>query len=1072
MTGVLLRKAFGLGDLVHVLHKPVSDEQARVVTAPLAAGVVVAGAGSGKTATMVARVVWLVAQGLVQPDGVLGLTFTTKAADELAGRVRSALRALRSAGWLPDAYADLEPVVSTYHAYAGRLVRDHALRLGREPAARLITPATSWQLASRAVATYDGPLDAKEMAESTAVQAVLALAGDLSEHLRAPQDVVDLGVRLEATADATPGMLKPARDVLVCQAVREQLLPMVASYTALKRARELLDFGDVVALAAQLARDCPEVRAAEREAHPVVLLDEYQDTGAAQEVLLGSLFGDGHPVTAVGDPCQSIYGWRGASAGTLRRFAARYGADPAATRQLSTSYRSGGRVLQLANLVAADLRTDGVQVRTLGPAPGRERDGRVRCALLPDVLSEANWVARQVRAAVLALPPDDERGRHWARAAVLCRKRSLFPALREAFEALEVPVEVVGLGGLLSVPEVADLLATLRVLDDPTADAELLRLLTGPRWRIGPRDLAALGAQARTVVRRVTGREPADAVEAVVLGVTDADAGSLVDALDELPQVGLSDQGRRRLSALRDELRSLRRRVDQPLPELVADVERTLGLDVEVVARVGAPGPAQARADLDAFADAAASFAGDTAQDGSGEAVLSAFLAYLAAAAEEENGLDAGAPGAADTVKLMTVHAAKGLEWPVVAVPGLARSVAAGGPAVFPGRAQGTSWLRTPRLLPFPLRGDAGDLPRLAGLGKDDLAAFAAALAERDAREERRLAYVAFTRAEQLLLCSGHHWGSQRQPLGPSVFLLEARQACEQGAGDVDVWVEAAPELNPLVAQGRVASWPDPAPPAGRQVQAAAERVRELLDGAPVDGTLVLSAEATRQAASWDDDLQRLADEARRRGRRTHAVLPAQLSVSRLVELRRDPQSLARALLRPLPRRPSPVARRGTAFHTWLETVVFGTPQLLDPTELPGSADQVPVGVDLAALQEAFRRSAWWGREPAEIEVPFEMEVEGVLVRGRMDAVYTGGDRAEIVDWKTGAPPVGEDAQAAAVQLAAYRLAWHGLSGTPLERIGAAFHYVAQGVTVRPADLLDADRLRALLRDVPLLGDG
>ena len=155
MTGVLLRKAFGLGDLVHVLHKPVSDEQARVVTAPLAAGVVVAGAGSGKTATMVARVVWLVAQGLVQPDGVLGLTFTTKAADELAGRVRSALRALRSAGWLPDAYADLEPVVSTYHAYAGRLVRDHALRLGREPAARLITPATSWQLASRAVATYD-----------------------------------------------------------------------------------------------------------------------------------------------------------------------------------------------------------------------------------------------------------------------------------------------------------------------------------------------------------------------------------------------------------------------------------------------------------------------------------------------------------------------------------------------------------------------------------------------------------------------------------------------------------------------------------------------------------------------------------------------------------------------------------------------------------------------------------------------------------------------------------------------------------------------------------------------------
>ena len=639
MTSLL--KSFDLADLRDLLGMQISAEQTAVVTAPLAAGVVVAGAGSGKTATMVARVVWLVARGLVEPDGVLGLTFTTKAADELAGRVRTALRALRAAGRLPDAQADLEPVVSTYHAYAGRLVRDHALRLGREPGARLITPATSWQLAARAVATYDGPLDAKDMAESTAVQNVLALAGDLAEHLVAPQAVTDLGDRLRALADAAPSPPAAARDALLCQAVREQLLPVVARYTALKRERELLDFGDVVALAAQLARDCPEVRALERAAHRVVLLDEYQDTGAAQEVLLAELFGDGHAVTAVGDPCQSIYGWRGASAGTLRRFPARYGAAAAAGRQLSTTYRSGGRVLQLANLVAAELRTEGVPVRELGPAPGREHDGLVRCALLSDIGAEAAWVAAQVRDAVLALPAD-ERGRHWSRAAVLCRKRALLPVLREAFEALEVPVEVVGLGGLLTVPEVADLVATLRVLDDPTADADLLRLLTGPRWRLGPRDLAALGRQARSLVRRAGGRDPADAVEAVVLGVEDADGGSLVDALDELPEHGLSDEGRRRLVTLRDELRALRRRADQPLPELVADVERTLGLDVEVVARVGAPGPAEARADLDAFADAAAAFAGDVAQDGSGEAVLAAFLAYLTAAADEENGLDTG----------------------------------------------------------------------------------------------------------------------------------------------------------------------------------------------------------------------------------------------------------------------------------------------------------------------------------------------------------------------------------------------------------------------------------------------
>ncbi len=1081
-----LVRAFTLEDLRRVLDKPVSEEQARVVQAPLDAGVVVAGAGSGKTATMVARVVWLVARGEVAPDGVLGLTFTTKAADELASRTRAALRLLRVEGLLPDELADLEPVISTYHAYAGQLVRDHALRLGREPGARLITPATSWQLASRTVASYDGPLDAKDMAESTVVQAVLALAGDLAEHLVEPERVLALGEQLRGWGSA-PGVLKDGRDVLVAQAVREQLLPVVARYTAAKRARELLDFGDVVALAAALARDCPPVREAERAAHPVVLLDEYQDTGAAQEVLLASLFGDGHPVTAVGDPCQSIYGWRGASAGTLRRFAERFGAADPHPLGLRTTYRSGGRVLRLANLVSAELRAEGVPVAELAPRPGAEHEGEVRVALLPDVDEEAGWVARQVRDAVVEAGRDD-RGRLWARAAVLCRKRSMFPRLRAAFEALEVPVEVVGLGGLLTVPEVADLVATLAVVDDPAADAALLRLLTGPRWRIGPRDLAALGRHARALAR-LPGREPAGPLEAVVLGVDDEASGSLVDALDELPAQGLSAPGRARLTALGDELRALRRRADQPLPELVADVERTLGLDVEVAARPGAAGPAQARADLDAFADAAASFAGDAAQDGTGEAVLRAFLAYLAAAQEEEHGLDAGAPGSADTVKLMTVHAAKGLEWPVVAVPGLARA-ARGGSAVFPGRAKGTSWATTPHLLPFPLRGDAADLPRLAGLDKTALAAYKEQLDARDAREERRLAYVAFTRAERLLLCSGHHWGEGKLPLGPSVFLQEARQACEDGAGRVDVWTEVPPDVNPVGAVGRTAPWPSPEPPAGAAVQRVADRVRALQRQGPGPDP-ELGAAAAELVAGWDDDLARLADEARRRRSRSGvAVLPAALSVSALTDLRRDPEALARALARPVPRRPSPVTRRGTAFHAWLERDVFGAPTLLDPLELPGSADGSAGDTALETLKEAFRRSPWWGRRPREVEVPFETEVEGVLVRGRMDAVFVddveegpGGQldllstaperrRVDVVDWKTGRVPTGEQAQADAVQLAAYRLAWHRLTGTPLAQIGAAFHYVADGVTVRPADLLDADGLRALVASVPVLGQG
>jgi len=1073
-----------LAQLEPVLGRTLSQEQAVVVQAPLSPGVVIAGAGSGKTSTMVARVIWLVANALVAPEGVLGLTFTTKAADELAGRVRLGLRALRAHGLLPPSaeQADLEPTISTYHAYAGRLVREHAMRLGREPSARLVTPATSWQLAARAVSTYDGPMEQVDWAESTVIRAVLALAGDLAEHLRTPEDVRVAGRRLDEQAARATKLQKAARDLVHCQRVREQLLPLVEAYSGLKRQRELLDFGDVVALAAELARSSPPVRETERAAFPVVLLDEYQDTGAAQEVLLSSLFGAGHALTAVGDPCQSIYGWRGASAGTLRRFPRSFGATgrPAT---LSTTYRSGGRILLLANALSEPLRVQepSVPVPLLQAASGREGDGQVRCALLSDVQAEAGWVADGVVTALAELdtragdpgqgtPGGDDAGRTWSRAAVLCRKRSMFPRLRAAFEQRGVPVEVVGLGGLLAVPEVADVLATLRVLDDATADASLLRLLTGPRWRVGPRDLAALGRRARALVR-TGGALPDDPVEAVVLGVDDSAAGSLVDALDDLPRTGLSELGRTRLEALRDELRGLRRRADQSLPDLVGDVERTLGLDVEVAARLGVRDVGAARADLDAFADAAADFAGDTAQDGSGEAVLSAFLAFLTAAEDEENGLDTGAASGADTVKLMTVHAAKGLEWPVVAVPGLAGGV---GSTVFPASSQiSTSWTRNARLLPFPLRGDVEDLPPLAGLEPGDVTAHAEANAARNAREERRLAYVAVTRAEHVLLCAGHHWGEGKLVLGPSEFLLEAREACLSGAGVVDTWCDPPPATNPITADVPDRPWPAPGPPAAPEVQAAAMRVRELLaDPQEVPGVQVLSPGAQELIGGWDEDLARLAEEAqRRRARRTVAVLPSQLPVSTLVQLARDQDGLARHLLRPLPRRPSPVTRRGTAFHSWLEQV-YEMPQLLDPSELPGAADDsAGQDEDMAALQEAFRSSPWWGRTPAEIEVPFETEVGGILIRGRMDAVFVDpGGGYDVVDWKTGRRPHGVDATAAAVQLSAYRLAWAALSGTPLAQVRAAFHYVRSGETVRPVDLLDAHGLRELVRQVPLDG--
>src|SRR5215469_10829956 len=568
-----------------------TPEQAAVIAAPLGPLAVVAGAGSGKSETMAARLVWLVANGMVRPERVLGLTFTRKAAAELAERVRSRLDGLRRAGLarpgegLPDDRLQADPVIATYHSYAGRLVADHALREAVEPSLRLVTPAVSWQLAARVVAAYDGPMDAISWTPSTVTAAVLDLSGELAEHLRRPAEVTEvgewlcrglravprrdqgggiraigvrgvpgedsappdqqgggiraigvrgvpgedsappdqqgggiraIGVRGVPGEDSAPpdqhsgGIPAPVQKILQCQRVREQLLPMVAAYAAAKAAREVMDYGDQMALAARIADRHPEVGTAERARYQVVLLDEYQDTSHAQLVLLRALFGGGHPVTAVGDPCQSIYGWRGASAGNLRRFAQDFRdrlGRPAPVCQLSTSFRNAGRVLDTAAVLQEELRAEAPDVPLLQPAPDRGDRGGVCAALLPTVTEEADWVAAQA-AALLTLPagmaPDglpwpDGRpaGVRPSDIAVLCRKRSQFVPLRKALEARGIPCEVVGLGGLLSVPEVQDVVATLRVLHDAASSDALARLLTGPRWRIGPRDLVALGRRAR-----------------------------------------------------------------------------------------------------------------------------------------------------------------------------------------------------------------------------------------------------------------------------------------------------------------------------------------------------------------------------------------------------------------------------------------------------------------------------------------------------------------------------------------------------------------------------------------------
>jgi ATP-dependent DNA helicase UvrD/PcrA len=1089
-------------------HQP-TDEQAAVIESTAQSCLVVAGAGSGKTETMAGRVVWLVANDLVRPDQVLGLTFTRKAAAELAARVRRRLGQLAAHGLVDtEVISAADPTISTYDAYAGRIVAENALRIGREPGQRLIPQTVAWQYARRVVDLYDGPMSDVLVSPMTVTNDVRALAEGLAQHRVTREQLGDYCADLHAVLTALPKAatqrtVKDMHDdiagVARALAARCQLLPIVAAYDEAKRRRECLDFADQMALAADLAEQFPEVAATERSTYRAVLLDEYQDTSHAQLVFLRALFGALHAglevaplVTAVGDPSQAIYGWRGASQGTLAAFPQQFpdAGKPASVLTLSTSFRNDRSVLAVANVIAEPLR-DGVVSTPELRARDAAAEGVVRCGLYPTVDDEAQAIGDQVSELWRADHEKRAAGAPTRSIAVLVRAWRQLPRIEAALRERGVPIEIVGVGGLLLEPEVVDVVATLRVMVDPARGDALMRLLTGARWRIGGRDLAALGRWARHLAHSpAQGDGAADDVIAVEPDPDDVDERSIIDALDALPTPGkftprdLSEAGHRRLFRLAGELRALRSRLGQPLPDLVADVIATTGLDVEVLARGG--DLSATRANLDRLIDVAAEFAA-----GGDDISVAAFLDYLDAAAVEERGLDRpdepestlpelrqGADVRRDRVQLLTVHASKGLEWDVVCVPGLVDNLF---PGVRPADVKG--WLTQRGSLPWPLRGDRDGLPvaRLDG-HLDQMEAVAAIEHFRDAatahllREERRLAYVAVTRARGTLICTGYRWDDTKKPRDASTFLTAVYDVCESGRGEVDCWTELPPDgtPNPMHALGpRTATWPlDPLAVRRPAVEAAAALVDSIVAQAlPAEITLFdLAPVATVTPDEWSRDVEVLLSEraARTQRARLDVELPRQLSVSQLVTLQRDPDELARQLRRPLPAAPAPLARRGTAFHLWLEQR-FSSPRLLDLDEVPGSADEdAAPDDDLHELQQAFLQTSWADRDPVEVEVPFDLVIDDTVVRGRMDAVFRDSDGGfTVVDWKTGRRPGGADARAAAIQLAAYRLAWADLTNTELAAVRAVFCYLRDGQTVAPADLLDRAGLVALLQSVP-----
>ena len=1050
--------------------------------------VVIAGAGSGKTETMSARVLWLVANGIIRPDEILGLTFTRKAAGELSSRIRKRLRQLRKIGLLPidsvsKSEIDIAVTVSTYHSYAGRVLSEHAIRMGVDATADPIGEAAAWQIANNIVNNFASEAtNGSDISHSakTIVDKVMGLSAALGEHGKTTADV-------RAFCETTLDKFSTISDIQSNPAVRElesslkerlAILPMVDEYEKYRLERGLLTFNDQMSLVAKLvsgeaggAEFTAEIISAERAKYKVVLLDEYQDTSVSQVKFLSALFGDGHAVTAVGDPNQAIYGWRSASAQTLDTFGKSFIGGSQATcieHNLLTTWRNDENILEIANqavdkigelIVSRGGKAASVKRLKLRPGAGT---GTLLCGQYETLAMEANGLAEHFEkywfAPERTADPDEPQT-----FAVLVRSRKYISEIEQALRSRNIPVEVVGLGGLIHVPEIADILALLRTLTFPDNGSALMRLLAGPRVALGPKDLAALGKFARSLVANYdqslskTVGKIMESSNAEVMEAEDFAIGSAIEALEvfeKAPRANFSETGYERLLNFSKELRELRRYLTGSITDAIMEAERFLFLDTEVMVRDGF---AQGRKHLDAFLDEAGKF-----QRNGG--TISTFLEWLKIADSEEGGLKPVSVAAnKHAVQILTIHAAKGSEWDFVAVPGLVTDN-------FPSSGKNLDlWTSNSAALPISLRGDAkqfDDFEFPAGSPKHvevrkALDVVKESWKKRREEEEWRLAYVAFTRAKINLLATASWFGNGMDSVDASALYDLVETVVDSVDYQNKIFEMSKPTTeNPTRTNPRSGSWPVRSMRA-EQVAKTVEYVGTFSAFATPED--LLSAAKSPEEISFASDAIALIVETREDKKNLSVNLPTRMSVSTLVNLAKDPDELALNIRRPMPNHIDKYARRGTAFHLWVEAQ-YKDPQVLDDEVLDISIAD-PDGLPLEELKEKWLASSWANRDPAPggIEVPFETVLGGVLLRGRIDAVYEADGRYEVVDWKTGKSKSGDDLAAAAIQLAMYRLAYSKLYGISLENISAAFHYIGSNETVRPADLLSEDQLISIV---------
>jgi ATP-dependent DNA helicase UvrD/PcrA len=1038
-------------EIVEFLGAEPTPEQWRAISWPLEPCVVVAGAGSGKTSVMAARVVWLAlrfldtdgAEGAL-PGNVLCLTFTNKATENLVLRIRRALSML-------SLEEGEEPEVTNYHGFAQQLLDRYGMLEGIEPGQRVLTPAQRIELCSRVLDLM--PFEHLSSAwQPSIVGNILDLADQSQNHLVAPEDIVAFNEeRLEALSDHRSD--RAYRAALE----RIELAKASALFQRLKRELGVIDFGDQIGLAARIVRSHPEVGDEYRRRFGAVLLDEYQDTNIAQARLLEGVFAGGHPVMAVGDPDQNIYAWRGASLYNLLEFPTRFrkaDGTPASKLPLYTNFRSGRRILEAADALISPLP------KNQRPDPGKRLDpwaksgeGNVDLARHRDEVREAEAIADRI----LRLHGPDAP---WREMAVLCRTSRLFPTLQRVFGERTIPVEIVGLAGLLRTPEVVEVLAYARAVASPLESVALGRILLGPRYRVGHRDLARVAAWAKGKTYELRD-EDEDLSEEIPFLVSEA-----LEHLDEV--TGLSEKGRARLDAFGAELAELREEARRPVAEFLAEVIRRIGLLAELDASPDTVLARARRRNLAAFLDEVHAFS-----PLEGELTLQRFLDYVETVeAGEREEWSPVQPSDADSVKVMTIHVAKGLEFDTVFVPGLANGM-------LPNNRIQHNPAERARSLDFELRGDAAILPRYDG----NLSKFKDELRRQEVIEERRTCYVALTRARRNLFVSGAHWyGETQKPRDAGPFLLELMAWGQQtGLASVDPGPEVDEE-NPLAGyrQAFVRDWPGPARPDEsddlfadgwrRAAASAAElgsvpaTLLDVLAPSERDRYGALAVER-RTLATHLVELEAQVSEAPR--------IPTTVSVGGIVDYGRCPKRFYWSSVRPLPRFAGPAARIGTEIHRWIELHSHGQGTLLEAEE-----EQPDLMVEELAgrpgriddLRKAFLASRFASMVPRFVERSFLLPVEGFVVSGRIDAIYGAADDDpwEVVDYKTGRRPSDDD-PLARLQLDLYALACIDVWRKRPEDLRLTYLYLASGEEVSyPVGDVDEvrERVRGWLRGI------